>query len=105
MMKENETMASVPFQHYARTMLAIAKESILADGEEPAFVRQPNVMGTGDLAYQQKAAEDIGGGCKAKNHFCTHCACTSTQHDLFSYVTGDLRCPRCIWNNRLTYAH
>ena len=68
MMKENETMASVPFQHYVRTMLAIAKEGIPADGEEPVFPPQPNMMGTGDLAYQQKVAGDIGGGCKTKNH-------------------------------------
>mmetsp|Transcript_3932 Transcript_3932/g.5884 ORF Transcript_3932/g.5884 Transcript_3932/m.5884 type:complete len:197 (+) Transcript_3932:289-879(+) len=37
MMKENETMASLPFQHYARTMLAIAREGIPADGDKPAF--------------------------------------------------------------------
>jgi len=88
-----------------KTSLAIVKEGIPADGEEPAFPPQPNMMGTGDLAYQQKVAGDIGGGCKAKNHFYTHCACTSTQYDLLSYVTGELRCPRCIRDHWLTCAH
>ena len=62
MMKENETMASVPFQHYARTMLAIAKDGIPADGDEPAFPPQKYMTGTGDLPYQQKSSGDIGGG-------------------------------------------
>ena len=87
MMKENETMASVLFQHYAHTMLTIANEGIPADGDEPAFPSQKNMTGTGDLAYQQKVSGEIG-----VHDFCKHCACTSDQHDLLSYVIGDRRC-------------
>ena len=61
--------------------------------------------GTGDLVYQQKVYSDIGGRCKGKHDFCTHCACTSTQHDLLSYVTGDRRCVQCVRNRCTTCAH
>ena len=94
MMKEKETMASVPFQHYACTMLVIAKDKIPAAGDEPAFPPQKHMTGTGDLAYQQKSSGEIDRGCKGKHDFCTHCTCTSAQHDFFSYVTGERRCAR-----------
>ena len=105
MMKENETMASVLFRHYARTMLAIAEHGIPANDDEPALSPQKFMTGTGDLAYRQKVSGNIGGGCKAKHDFYTHCACTSAEHDLLSFVTGDLRCDRCIRNLRSTCAH
>ena len=98
-------MASVLFQHYARTMLVIANDGIPEDGDEPSFSLQKFMTGTGDPTYQQKYSRDIGGGCKGKHDFCTHCACTSAQHDLLSYLTGDRRCARYVRNQQTICAH
>ena len=63
-MKETEIMNSMAYHHYAKTMLAITREGIPADGDEPAIPPQPKMCGCGDLAHQQKLAGKIGGGCK-----------------------------------------
>ena len=98
-------MESLPFIHYAKTMVVISKKGLPADGDEPAFPPQNNMVGTGDLAYQQKTSGKIGGGSNNKHDFCTHCPCTSAQHDLLSFVTGDRRCERCVRNECETCAH
>ena len=80
-------MASVPLQHYARTMLAIAKDGIPADGDEPAFSPQKCMTGTGDLAYQQKSYGDIGGGCKGKHDPCTLIVPAPVRNMIFCHMS------------------
>ena len=104
-MKETQCMESIPFIHFAKIMVGIAKKGLPADGGEPVFPPQENMVGTEDLAYQQKVSGKIGGGCKNKHDFCTHCPCTSVETDLLPFVTGGRICARCIRNNKETRAH
>jgi hypothetical protein len=106
MMNESDAMNSDCFGSLFRFAKQVEEEGLPADGEEEAFPKQRGgLVGCGDLSMQRKLAGGIGGGCKMKRFFCTHCEAESGDHDLLHYVTGDDICDRCVRNNRQTCAH